>query len=226
MQSSLPLMLFAAMLAIGLPHAGAAQQNDVVYVVTYIEALPSAAPQVRELLAAFTQESRRAEGNLEFQALQRIGRPNHFAILEAWSDTAARAARSRSTGVTRFEASLTPLLYSPPDQRIHRGLLTGARADPGPDAVYVLTHVDVIPTNLGQAVEALQALTEASRSEAANSSFDVLVTDRRNHMTIVEAWESADAQEAHSGSPHNRAFRATLAPLLGALYDDRLYRRL
>jgi quinol monooxygenase YgiN len=72
----------------------------------------------------------------------------------------------------------------------------------------------------------LRVLAEASRSEPANLRFDVLVTERRNHMTIVELWRDADAQAAHLGEPHNRRFRTDLLPARGALYDERLYRGL
>lgn len=234
-------VLLATALALGLARPAAAQggggaedgpAQDDVYVVTYLEALPASAAETRELLAAYAGESRGARGNFQFQALQRIGRSNHFALLEAWESAAAHDAHSRSSSGERFRSRLEPLLYSPPDEREHRGLLVDAAPtaqsveNDGSEAVYVLTHVDVIPPRLEQAVEYLRSLAEASRDEAGNERFDVLVTERSNHMTIVEAWRNTGAQEAHLTAPSNRDFRSAVAPLLGALYDERLYRPL
>jgi len=39
-------------------------------------------------------------------------------------------------------------------------------------------------------------------------------------------WKSRAALEAHEGAAHRARFRDTLAPMLGALYDERLYRPL
>jgi quinol monooxygenase YgiN len=217
------VVILAGALA-GGGHAVSARADDTVTVVTYIEAVPSAASRVRDLLAAHAKESRRAKGNLEYQPLQRVERPNHFAVLESWRDAAAMEAYARSAAAERFGEALAPLVNSPPDRRTHHALAAGPHRADGRGAIYVLTHIDVIPTSLPQVVENLRALAAASRSEAANLRFDVLVTERPNHMTVVEEWADAAAQRAHLGEPHNRAFRMQLAPDQGALYDERLYR--
>lgn len=226
MRSKLYLTLLAMTSAIGLTELSSAQVEERIYVVTYIEVVPPQTASALELLGAYAKQGHDAKGNLQFRALQRIGRPNHFALLEAWTNAAALEAHSRSEDAERFRTSLAPLLYSPPDRREQRGLVVGMSRDPGPGAVYVLTHVDVGPPSVEQVVEYLRTLAAASRAEPDNLRFDVLVTDRKNHMTVVEAWRSAAAQEAHSGEPHNRTFRADIASALGALYDERLYRGL
>lgn len=225
-QSTPRRLLIAVVLAAGLSGASA-QEDDTAYVVTYIEAVPEAAADVAGILRAYADASRRAAGNREAVALQRVGRPNHFAMIEAWTDSAALERHARSASARRLDADLAPLLYSPPDRRVERGLVTGPTGgDAGPQALYVLTHVDVIPPRLAGIVEALRDLAAASRTETGNLRFDVLVTQRSNHMTIVEVWRNADAQDAHQGGPHNRQFRAGLLPAQGALYDERLYRGL
>ena len=56
--------------------------------------------------------------------------------------------------------------------------------------------------------------------------FDVLTqSSRPNHMTVVETWDDADAQAAHSAQAHSKTFRAAIINLSGSLYDERLYRR-
>lgn len=221
-QSVIARGLLAALLMLGFAGVSMSQDGGPVYVVTYIEAQPGAS----ELLKELQRSSREAMGNLEFEALERIGRPNHYAIVEIWTDAAALEAHATSAEVERFDSRLAPLLISPPDRRIEQALLTGPQRDAGPAAVYVLVHVDVIPPNLSEGVDLLKVLAEAGRGEPGNLRFDVLVTERRNHMTILETWQSAEAEQAHELAPGTRAFRQNLSGLLGALYDERLYRKL
>jgi quinol monooxygenase YgiN len=217
-------LLIAGVVALGVVGSVLGQEGGAVFVVTYIEAAPSAMAQTQELLAAYSKSSRSDAGNVQFEALQRAGRQNHFALVEEWSNAAALERHAGSAETERFTSALTPLLYSPPDRRVHSGLVTGPRRESGTEALYVLTHIDVFPPSVAQVVESLQALARASRAEAGNLRFDALVTERKNHMTLIEAWQSTDAEAAHLGSVHNRSFRASLAAVQGALYDERLYR--
>jgi quinol monooxygenase YgiN len=203
-----------------------AQDRGPVHRVTYIEALPAAAERAGELLAGHAEASRREAGNIEFLALRRIGRQNHFAILETWADQRAYEAHRASSAAERFVTALSELVYSPPDSRPHTDLLTAESERAGPAAVYVLTHVDVIPPNTEATVELLGELAADSRAEAGNARFDVLVTERTNHMTVVEAWDDAEAHDRHLATAQTRRFRSGLAPFSGALYDERLYRLL
>jgi quinol monooxygenase YgiN len=221
------LSLAFAALALSFAQITSAQDDGTAYMVTYIEVAPSAADEVAELLTAYVQESSDANGNALFQALQRIGRPSHFAILETWRDAEARDAYASSRQTAIFHDNLEPLLYSPADARPHGDLATAAGGNIGPGGVFAITHVDVTPNNTEVAVGLLETLASASRDDAGNTRFDVLVqSNRRNHMTVVEAWENPEAQEEHYGATHTKSFRASLFPLSGALYDERFYRSL
>jgi quinol monooxygenase YgiN len=89
----------------------------------------------------------------------------------------------------------------------------------------VLTHVDVFPAGKDQTIEMLKTLAENSRKDPGNLRFDILQQDGRlNHLPIIEAWNSAGAQAAHTMAEHTRAYRAKLVTLQGALYDERLYK--
>ena len=95
-----------------------------------------------------------------------------------------------------------------------------------PTAIFVLTHIDVIPTELEAGVEYLEALVAESRKDEGNLRFNVLTQiSRPNHMTLVETWEDLDAQAAHSEQPHSKDFRAAIRNISGSLYDERIYRR-
>ena len=137
-------------------------------------------------------------------------------------------SRRDSVRATAFREALEPLLYSPYDERLHGEVQVAAQSgEPGADAVYAVTHVDVTPANVEPALEYLHAIAPASRGESGNHRFDVLVqSSRTNHFTVVERWESAQAQREHLDAPHSRTFRERIYPLAGALYDERLYRAL
>jgi quinol monooxygenase YgiN len=226
MRTYLRLALGSAVLAVGLGPTVDAQMNEASYVVTYIEVTPAATIQAIDLLVAHAEASRDEDGNSRFQVLQRIGRSNHFALLETWVDADAQATHAAAARTRTFRANLEPLLYSPYDERRHTQVEV-AHSDEAENAIYGLTHVDVIPTNLDIGVGYLRTLIAASRQDAGNVRFDVLAQDsRRNHMTLVESWESAEDQAAHSAAAHSREFRDALLPLSGSLYDERLYTRL
>ncbi len=226
MRVSLRLALGFASLMIGFAQAGYAQMNDVAYVITYIEVTPAATEQTIDLLVAHGEASRHEDGNSLFHVLQRIGRPNHFALIETWENADAQAAHADTAHTRAFRASIEPVLYSPYDERRHSQVEV-ASSDTADDAIYGLTHVDVIPTSLDIGVGYLQTLIAASRRDDGNLRFDVLAQDsRRNHMTLVESWDNADTQAAHSDTAHAQEFRASMLPLSGSLYDERLYKAL
>jgi quinol monooxygenase YgiN len=90
-----------------------------------------------------------------------------------------------------------------------------------------VTHVDVVPQHKDDAVVALEQLAEESQRHGGNVRFDVWQqTNRPNHFTVVETWSSRRTFDAHSMAGETRDFRSKLAGMTGALYDERLYRKL
>ncbi len=66
-----------------------------------------------------------------------------------------------------------------------------------------------------------------SRKHAGNLQFDVWQqVGRPNHFTVVESWNTRGAFDLHQMQKETREFRGKLAPMLGALYDERLYKPL
>ena len=226
------------------------------FIVTYIEAGPAAAQKVAALIKKHSAASRQHAGNLRVEALQENGRKNHFVLLEVWQDQAARAAHAKSADTVAFRAALQPLLHSPYDERPHAGLAAAGGGQGERGAVYVVTHVDIIPTEQFPpckrqvsesgpcGIALVEKLAADSRKHAGNVRFDALTqANRPNHMTVVEVWRSAKDQEAHTMHPETRAFRDSLAgvvpgsgvaadplfvinPLSGSLYDEQLYTRI
>ena len=228
MQLTFRSALIVSALTIALVRTAGAQDGEAAYVVTYIEVSPSSVQQALELIAAEVEAGRSDDGNLLLEAVQRIGQPNHFVLLETWASLEAQQSHRDSDRKTDFREALAPLLYSPYDERLHVELVASTRySEPSADAVYAVTHVDVTPNNVDPALEHLQTMAAASLAEAANERFEVLVqSNRRNHFSVVERWENEQAQQAHIDASHSRMFRENIYPLSGALYDERLYRAL
>src|SRR5688572_2636250 len=57
-----------------------------VYVVTYVEVVPSAKDRIATLLKEWNAIARNDAGNLNLVVLQGSLRPNQFAIVGAWKD--------------------------------------------------------------------------------------------------------------------------------------------
>lgn len=202
-----------------------AETGAPVFAVTYIEAGAAAAEAVAAALRRLGSQSKTAAGNLGLLVLRESGRPSRFAIVEEWRgrQTLDNAGQDMET----LQDRLAGQLPAPFDRRPSSGFLVAAGPRPrsSGDPVHVLTHVDVPPPSKDACIRLLEALTVASRNETGARRFDVLQQDSRpNHFTLVEAWDDAEAQARHVMADHAVAFRRALTPMLGALYDERLYR--
>jgi quinol monooxygenase YgiN len=218
------LFMVCTSIGLGLAQRADSQESEDRR-VTYVEVAPSVTEQAANLLTSYAEASLGAPGNQFFQVLKRIGRANHFVILETWDSADTQASHSDSGYAVQFRNTLEPLLLSPPDSRPYGDLFAADGADIGPDGIFVVTHVDVMPPNTDASVALLNNLVSPSRNEPGNRRFEVwFLIGHANHMTMVEAWESADAWERHASASHTREFRGSMSPLNGALYDERLYR--
>ena len=61
-----------------------AQTDSSSYIVTYLEVDPITIEESIELLGQISELSSDLQENIFYIVLQRIGRPNHFAIIERW----------------------------------------------------------------------------------------------------------------------------------------------
>lgn len=248
MQSSLRIFLGMAVLSFA-PIAqadvelgdGTVLPSEPYYIVTYVEVAPSSAGEATGLIKGLVEASKADDGNIRFEAVQRVGRQNHFVILEAWVDQAARDAHAAAEHTTAFRQALQPHLYNPYDERPHVGLDAADPATLGEadaSSVVMVTHVDIIPPEqfpecsrqvdpAGPCGNALvQQLVAASRTHPGNVRFDALTqANRPNHMTVVEVWSSAQDQEAHTVTDEVKAFRDALSGIVpgSGVADDPLF---
>ena len=205
--------------------APAARAADAVFVLTFFEVGGAAAKDAAGLLHQLRHGMRSEKGVIGDLALIERGRPTRVAVLDAFPDKQAADAHAAALETQSFRGKIQPLLVAPPDSRHFIGLDTAVQTKPsGPRAVYVLTHVDVVPSFKAQTEALLRGLAAAARKMPGNLRFDVLDQENRlNHFQLVEVWSEARAFEAYRSSAATTDFRQKLGPMAGALYDERVY---
>jgi quinol monooxygenase YgiN len=221
------LVLALAMTAGTVTDAPAQAGSEArVYSVIYVEVVTTAVADGVALLKRYRDAARRQDGNVRCEVVQRIGQPYQLVVLEVWRDRTAFEAHGGEAGTTELRGKLAALRAAPADERVHGALSVGPPgAAPPRDAIYVVTHVDVIPPRKDDGVGALRRLAESSRTDDGNLLFEVAQqANRPNHFTVVEVWRDAKAAEAHAMAKSTREFRDALATMTGALYDERMYR--
>lgn len=226
------LMLAMALTSLAaIPAAHAQDANDpTVYMISYVEVMPSATKQVTGLLKALLDASRKEPSVLRFEVLQRTAPSSQFGVIEAWKDQAALDAHTAAAHTKQFRDKLQPLLLTPVDERLCNAISVGAMQAGDARGLYVMTHVDIAgpnPANRDAFIPVLKAFGEASRKAAGNLRYDVMQQkSRTNHFQIVEVWKDQKSDDAHEVSAPNKAYRAKLSPVGGALYDQRWYKAL
>jgi quinol monooxygenase YgiN len=226
--SHLMFALAALALATVRPVSAEETVNGPIYTVVYFEVAPAAAGQSAASARQYAEASRKEDGNDAFEMFQEIARPSRFAVVEVWRDKEAAEAHGKAAAATTLVQKLQPSLIGGFGVRPHSGLsIAPAKGQIPPQAIYVLTHVDVFPAGKDQAVELVKTQADAARKDDGNLRYDVLQWDGHpNHFTLVEVWRDRRAFDASSAAAHTKEFRSKLTPLEGALYDERLYKEL
>jgi quinol monooxygenase YgiN len=171
----------------------------MVYVVTYIEVDPT-------LVKKTLYRLRDRDG---FVCLQENYRTNRFAVL----------AQKEIPFLDEF----TSQLIAPVEERRH-DVLTMEDFEIRTGAVFVVTHIDVIPPEKDAGTQLVKQMCIDSRAEDGSIACNAFSQiNRTNHMTVVESWRDTDAQAVHAANQRMKTFREKLEPLSGALYDERFY---
>jgi len=199
--------------------------NQPATIVVYTEVAPAKAAEARKLVLAYVAAARKADGAAQIDAGQRISDPGHFGIVEQWKSLAAKQAFAATDAYTKFRAALDPLRSAAYDERIHNALSVGASKPAPAGAILVLTHVDVIPTQVEPGTAKVKAFVEEGRNASGNLRFDdVVQANRKNHFTVIETWKSPSDKNGWISSKTARTFREELQPIGGALYDERVFK--
>ena len=220
------VMIMAGLLA----HGGAALAQDAaqpVYIITYIEIAPNSEADARKLILGYVADAKQAPGAVQIEGLQRVSDPSHFGLIEQWQSQAAKQAFAATDAAMKFRATLAPLETAAYDERIHVALSVGPLVLESGNPILVMTHVDLVPTQVEPGTAKVKAFAEQGRTAAGNRRFDDLVqANRKNHFTLVESWDGPADKSKWIATPVTRTFRHELQPMSGALYDERIYRLL
>ena len=92
------------------------------------------------------------------------------------------------------------------------------------DALFVVSHVDLVPDALAADKSALEQYVADTRKDPGALRIELLQqSDRANHFTIVSVWASEKAFTAHLAAAHTKEFRAKIQSGLGSPFDERLH---
>jgi quinol monooxygenase YgiN len=219
------LIAGAIMTALAAPAGAQTPASQPYYAVTYLEVVPSAKGEAASLIKEAAAASRKEPGNLRYEVLQQVDRPNQFAILETWSDLKALEAHDGGAAMTAFRDKLKPLRSGPYDERpsVPISVAEGA-AEGGKGSIYVVTHVDVAPPSKDVTIDLLKKFADDTRKEPSSVRLEVWQQNNRsNHFTVSGVWKNREAVDSHIVTAPTKEFREKLGPLTGALFDDRIY---
>jgi quinol monooxygenase YgiN len=232
----------AALLCLALTGVAAAAPDaqpttDLAKVMTFIEVRADSYNEAKALLGQYTAALRHHGTDLQVQTLEEIGRPERFVVLESASRTGVLAKAEAAAQDTL--APLNELLTALPDRRTNRDFAPLAPATQaakgnapaanqpgtGVPALYVVAHLDLGPPDQARGSAALQGMVAAARRSPGNLRFDAWQqTNRPNHFNLVAAWGSRTGFDDFTAGAAAREYRATIGPLIGSPYDERLYR--
>jgi len=93
-----------------------------------------------------------------------------------------------------------------------------------PQAIYVVTYIDVYPNFADECKKLLQQFAVDSRKDAGSVRFEVLQDlSRSNHFTLIEIGRASRTSTRILHPPTPRAVREKIGPMIGAPFDERLY---
>jgi quinol monooxygenase YgiN len=223
-------VILACVLAATMPAVtcAAPAPSPTVYVIAYVDVLASAAPRARTVLKEYRDASRGEPGALGIDLFSQRGRSSGFAIIEAWRDDAAFEAHGKAATIMDLSRDLKSIQLAPPDVRVHTGYSLGAPSAEKQNAITLLVHVDVLPAFLADCERIVGPYIEGSRRETGLLRLDILqaIPPHTNHFTVVESWADPQTLQAHQKAATAQAYREDLAPKLGALYDERAYKKI
>ncbi len=193
--------------------------------VSYVEFADAQIASGRAALIELRNKTQREPSVSGDKVLAEIGQPQRFVVIESWASAEAQRVRMKSGNDVLTTDWRQHGALAPADLRIHKPYNVAPAKAFGPSTIYVVTHVDVGPPGLPGLEAILKPLAEKSRLESGALQFDVVqTTTRANHFSLIEAWASPEAAQAHAVAAHTLEFREKLNPLLGALYDQRFYK--
>jgi len=97
-------------------------RGEAVLTVTHVDVIPTYKDSATELLKQLAEDGRADDGNLRFEALTQVNRPNHFTVIAAWRDRKAADAFSMNPKTRAFRDQLAPAAGALYDERLYKAL--------------------------------------------------------------------------------------------------------
>ena len=93
-----------------------------LYVATHVDVIPPRKDDAVTALKQLAEESRKDGGHVRFDVVQQTNRPNHFTVVEVWTDRATFDAHAMAPHTKRFRTELAPMSGSLYDERLYQSL--------------------------------------------------------------------------------------------------------
>jgi quinol monooxygenase YgiN len=124
--------------------------------------------------------------------------------------------------------TLNLIRNSPPDRHVLQTFAAGpVQAEPAGGALYMVEHVDFMPTFGAAAPALVKALAQSTQAGLVRYDVYQQPAPRTNHYEVVAAWPNRAVFDAHEAAAYTRQFRSTtVMPGRANLYDQRVYRAL
>ena len=100
----------------------AAGGAGAIYAVTHVDVIPPRKDDAVVLLKQLAEDSRKDTGNARFDVVQQTNRPNHFTVVEAWTDRKAFDDHGMAAPTRAFRERLAPMSGSLYDERLYTAL--------------------------------------------------------------------------------------------------------
>jgi quinol monooxygenase YgiN len=136
------------------------------------------------------------------------------------------AVGAQTRGVRRTRRVLAALVFGALGLTGAYTISTRAQqpTQPTGNMLYVAIFVDVTPPNTAAGRKALQQYVADSRKDPGLVRMEAVAQNgRENHFVVFAVWRDQQAFEAHESAAHTKNFRATMGPLMGAPFDQRLH---
>lgn len=101
------------------PMQAGADTGRSVYVLTHVDVFPAGKDEVAAMVKQLAEDSRKDPGVQRFDAVVWDGHANHFHLIEAWSDRAARQAHALADHTRQFRAKVAPFEGALYDERLY-----------------------------------------------------------------------------------------------------------